>query len=110
MKNSLKHVKEKQQELLNILNNLFISDPENDVIINPDLNESTIQPIMINTRNIIIELHLKYEDDYNEGLKIYEAIVESLLFITLKNEIDALTNLLKYPISKKRKSSRAKTN
>jgi hypothetical protein len=111
LKNSLKHVKEKQQELLDILNILFINDSENDVIINPTLNEKTIQPIMINTRNIIIELHLKYEDDYNEGLKIYEAIVESLLFITLKNEIDALTKLLKYPISKKHNSSsRAKTN
>ena len=129
LKNMMLHVVKKQTELINILNRIFIVEENGVTTINPKLNEMNVQDIMIETRNCIVELHLKYEDDYNEGLKMHEAIVETLIFLTLTNEINALKNMLKYPsasvtttstsasasasattsISKKRKSSSNKT-
>ena len=100
LKNMTTHVAGKQTELINILNHIFIKDTNDITIINPKLNEDSVQSIMIETRNCIMELHLKYEDDYNESIKIYEAIVESILFLTLKNEIESLNNMLKYPTTK----------
>ena len=100
LKNMMKHVERKQTELIDILNNIFIIDANGNTTINPKLNETNVQFIMVETRNCIIELHLKYEYDYNEGIKIYAAIVESLLFLTLKNEIESLNNMLKYPTTK----------
>ena len=78
----------KQIRLLNILNKLFLVDT--DVRIHPDLTEDLLQKLVEDTRTIIIELYLKCEDDYLEGMKIYEAIVETQIIQTSQNQIQTL--------------------
>jgi len=95
LKNMTERVNKKQQELLNIINKLFIYviDPitKKDIIrIHTELNEEELQNIINDTRELIIELYLNCETDFVEGVKIYEAIVESKIFNTTQNHIKTL--------------------
>ena len=95
LKKMIKSVNKKQQELLDIVNKIFVYvlDPvtQKDVIrINPELTEDTLQEVVEQTRSLIIELYLKCETDFVEGVKIYEAIVESQIFDTTKKHIEQL--------------------
>jgi hypothetical protein len=95
LKTMIQSVNNKQIELLAIINKIFVYvlDPvtKKDVIrINPDLNEEGLQEIVEQTRTLIVELYLKCEEDFVEGVKIYEAIVESQIFDTTQKHIDQL--------------------
>jgi len=95
LKNMIQSVNQKQNKLLEIINKLFTYtvDPvtKKDVIrINPKLTEDLLQDIVVETRNLIIELYLKCETDFVEGVKIYEAIVESQIFETTQKHIEQL--------------------
>jgi hypothetical protein len=84
-----------QQKLLTIINELFIfvDDPYSDkkkIRVNPKLNETMLQKIVEQTREIIIELYVKCELDFVNGIKIYEAIVESKILETTKKQIENL--------------------
>jgi hypothetical protein len=99
LKHMTRGIYEKQQMLLNILNRLFLIDETShneirQVTIHPDLTEDSLQKIVEETRNIIIELYLKCEDDYVEGMKIYEAIVEAQILETSKNQIESLEKMM----------------
>ncbi len=78
----------KQDELLKIINILFtyVVDERTGnkkVKINPKLNDAKLSMVVKNTRKIIIDLYSKCENDYLEGVKIYEAIVDTIGFSTL---------------------------
>jgi hypothetical protein len=84
-----------QNKLLGIINELFIfvNEPygnKKKIRINPKLTEEYLQKIVEKTRNIIIELYVKCELDYVNGIKLYQAIVESKILETTKNQIDNL--------------------
>jgi hypothetical protein len=85
----------KQKELLNIMNELFsfVLDPytgKKKIRVNPKLSETSLQKLIEIARNIIVELYLKCETDYVNGIKIYEAIVESKILETTKKQIVSL--------------------
>jgi len=95
LKQMIKSVNKKQQQLLTIINRLFVYvvDPETKVElikVNPELTDASLQSIVEETRNIIIELYLKCESDFVEGVKLYEAIVEAQIFVTTQNQIESL--------------------
>jgi hypothetical protein len=95
LKKMIQSVNKKQDNLLDIINKIFVYvlDPitKKDVIrVNPDLTEDGLQDIIDETRNLIVELYLKCEEDFVEGVKIYEAIVESQIFETTQKHIDQL--------------------
>lgn len=95
LKAMIQSVNVKQDELLRIINKIFVYvlDPvtEKEVIrVNPDLTESGLQDLVIETRKLVIELYLKCETDFVEGVKIYEAIVESQIFNTTQKHIEQL--------------------
>jgi hypothetical protein len=72
---------------------VYVVDPttKKEVIrINPDLTNDGLQDTIVETRRLIIELYLKCETDFIEGVKIYEAIVESQIFQTTQKHIDQL--------------------
>jgi len=94
LKEMMTFVNNKQVALLNILDNLFITD-EGDIRINPKITEHNIQDIIDNTRNNILELYLKCEDDFTENIKLHEAIIESLIILTTEGQISNLNELLK---------------
>ena len=58
--------------------------------INPKLNDDSLQKTDEKTRKIIIELYVKCETDYVNGLKIYETIVEKKILETTQNQIQTL--------------------
>ena len=95
LKQMIKSVNKKQQQLLTIINRLFVYvvDPDTKaelIKVNPELTDDSLQSIVEETRNIIIELYLKCEADFVEGVKLYEAIVESQIFVTAQNQIESL--------------------
>lgn len=98
LKQMMASVNEKQQKLLEVINRLFVyvkdpreSDSEKKVIrVNPELTDSGLQDLIEETRELIVELYLKCETDFAEGVKLYEAIVESRILETAQNQIETL--------------------
>jgi hypothetical protein len=89
-------VNEKQQLLLETINKLFVyvkdpREPEKEVIrVNPELTDRLLQELIAETRTAIVELYLKCETDFVEGVKLYEAIVESQILETAQSQISTL--------------------
>ena len=89
-------VNEKHDELIQILNQIFVYINDGDdkrITINPELNENSLQTISLETRNCINDLYMICEKDFVEGIQIYEAIVESKIFETTKNQITSLEEI-----------------
>ena len=85
----------KQKNLLEIINNLFafVINPFSDkkqIRINPKLTDELLQELIVKTREIIISLYVDCERNYVNGIKIYEAIIESKILETTKNQIERL--------------------
>jgi hypothetical protein len=104
IKNMIKRAKKGQESLLDILNNLFVYtiDPQTNkkqIRVNPELTESKLQELVIETRAIIIKLYLTCEVDFVNGLKLYEAIVEEKILETAQNQIKSLEKLSEKLIS-----------
>ena len=89
-------VNEKQQELLETINKLFVyvkdpKNPEKEIIrVNPELTDSMLHDLVAETRTSIVELYLKCETDFVEGIKLYEAIVEAQILETAQSQISTL--------------------
>ena len=95
--NMINNAKLNQQKLLEVINMLFSFKTETYtnkqiVRINPQLTEKTLQEIIEKTRRIIIDLYVRCETDYVEGIKIYESIVQKKILETTQNQIDNLKN------------------
>ena len=102
IKDMLNNTETNQQELLKILDELFVwiespSDLGNDksiksklVTINPALNDEKLQAVVVKTRKLIIDIYLQCEKDYQEGLHLFKAIAGEKL---LKKAISKKTQL-----------------
>jgi hypothetical protein len=93
-----------RDELIEILNDLFVYfiDKETQskkIRINPKLNEDNLKNIIIKTRSVVIKLYLNCEQDYVEGIKIYEAIVEQKILETSQKQIKSLNKMRENLIS-----------
>jgi hypothetical protein len=97
VKTMLKNTKTNQQQLLAILDKLFVwvetpskfasadSSLESKMVtINPKLTSKSLQSLVEQTRKLIINIYLQCEREYQEGLKLFEAIVGERI---LKNSI-----------------------
>ena len=95
IKSMIQDAANKQQELLSVIDKLFYieHDKENStskVRIHPNLTDEILKLLVFKTRKIIMELYIKCESDYVNGLKIYEAIVESKIKQTTQKQIVTL--------------------
>jgi hypothetical protein len=84
-----------QSKLLDVINDLFtyVIDPysgKQKIRVNPNLTEESLQKSIEKTRKLIINLYVKCEMDYVNGIKIYEAIVESKILETTQKQIQTL--------------------
>ena len=84
-----------QTKLLSVINELFtyVIDPYNGkkkIRIHPNLTEASLQKNVEKTRKYIIDLYVKCELDYVNGIKLYEAIVESKILYTTEKQITTL--------------------
>jgi len=93
--NMINNASKNQQKLLSIINTLFsfTTNPytkKKQVRVNPKLTEPLLQDSIEKTRKFIIDLYVKCELDYVNGIKIYEAIVEKKIIETTQNQIKHL--------------------
>ena len=84
-----------QDSLMNILNKIFVytRNPvtqKRQIRISPSLTEEKLDHFISETRAIIIKLYLNCEQDYVQGLNIYEAIVESRILNTTTSQLEQL--------------------
>ena len=84
-----------QNKLLSVIDKMFVFsiNPQTqlkEVVVNPKMNEKSLQEIVETTRKLIVELYLKCEDDFLKGLEIFEAIVEKQILDTSKEQIKEL--------------------
>ena len=96
LKSMVHAVNEKHNDLVEILNGIFVymgNGDEKRITINPELNENSLQNISVETRNCINELYMSCEKDFIEGIEIYEAIVESKILETTQNQITSLEQI-----------------
>jgi hypothetical protein len=82
-------INEKHQELLRILNELFLKNGD-DVSIHPGLTYESLQILVERTRTCIIELYLHCEVDFVNGIHMYEAIVHYQVLESTQNQIKQL--------------------
>ena len=93
--NMINNASKNQQKLLAIINSLFsfTTNPytkKKQVRVNPKLTDQVLQENVEKTRKFIIDLYVKCELDYVNGIKIYEAIVEKKIIETTQNQIKSL--------------------
>ena len=91
VQNMMLNANKNQEKLVQIINQLFEKQPDSSIRIHRDLNETKLQQLVVETRKLIIELYLKCEMDYQEGLNIYEAIVQSSIVKTTDKQLRELT-------------------
>jgi hypothetical protein len=53
-----------------------------------------LQKLIEECRENIVDLYIHCEEDFIEGINIYEAIVEDILFKTTKNQLNSLQDIL----------------
>jgi len=82
-------INEKHQELLGILNELFLKTGD-EVSIHPGLTDESLQILVERTRTCIIELYLHCEVDFVNGIHMYEAIVHYQVLESTQNQIKQL--------------------
>ena len=104
IKKMIHNASNNQNKLLEVINELFtyVVDPYTSkrvIRINPKLTDELLQKSVEKTRRYIINLYINCEKDYAEGVRLFEAIVESKIIETTQQQISKLKeeshNLLK---------------
>jgi len=84
-------INEKHQQLLAIMNQLFLKKDGTDVVrVNPGLTVASLQTLIEETRMVIIELYLHCEVDFVNGIHLYEAIVHYQILESTQNQLKRL--------------------
>jgi len=107
-KNMIQNAADNQSRLLAVINELFtyVIDPYSSkkvIRVNPKLTEETLQKAVEKARRLIVNLYVKCENDYTNGIKLYEAIVEAKILETTKNQIENLEKQAKNKIEETKK-------
>lgn len=95
LKFMMQHIEKLQGKLLDIVNQIFtyVVDKETgdrNVIIHPALTETSLKQIIKETRSLIVELYTGCEEDYINGIKIFQAVVEKKIQETARSQIQEL--------------------
>ena len=110
IKNMISNAAENQSKLLDIINEIFTyvidSYSGKKVIrINPNLTDELLQKCIEKARRFIIQLYIKCETDYIDGVKLFEAIVEAKILETTEKQIKNLELETKKIINETKKVS-----
>jgi len=112
IRNMIQRIHSIQQKFLSILNQVFVIvdnsnrrmnsfidlnddlSKNNSVRISHLLTEDKLHTLIEECRENIVDLYIHCEEDFIEGINIYEAIIEDILFKTTKNQITTLQDIL----------------
>jgi hypothetical protein len=109
-KRMIQNAADNQSKLLSVINDLFtyVIDPYSGkrvIRVNPKLTDETLQKAVEKSRRLIVDLYVKCETDYVNGIKLYEAIVESKIIETTQKQIDSLKTEASKIIQETKKAS-----
>ncbi len=95
LKRMIDNANKNQDKLTDIINKLFTytEDPQTKkkvVRVNPQLTEDGLQKVVVETRELVIKMYLTCEQDFEEGIKIYKAIVAQRLLNRTEGEAKSL--------------------
>lgn len=98
-KDMIERANASQDKLLDVLDDVFKFsfdqvEKKKRIIINPALNDNTLQELINKTRKLIVDLYLACEQDFVSGLKIYEAIVEKQVVDTSIAQLKSMNESL----------------
>jgi len=88
----LKNAQSNQNRLIGVIDKLFIfrinpKTKEKEISINPELTDEKLDQITEETRNLIISLYIKCEQDFQRGLTLFETIVNEQMKLTAERRI-----------------------
>ena len=88
----LKTAQANQNKLMSVIDKLFIfrinpKTKEKEISINPELTDEKLEQITEETRNLIISLYIKCEQDFQKGLTMFEAIITEQMRRTAERRI-----------------------
>ena len=69
------YAQQNQQKLVQVLEKIFVEDGKT-VLINPKLDLNMLQKITDETRNTIVKLYIKCEEDFRKGLELFDDIIK----------------------------------
>ena len=116
------HVKEmmqtaetNQDKLIGVIDDIFVisNNPttgRKEIVISPTLTEAQLEQLVVQTRNTIIDLYIKCEDDFIKGLELFEAIVEKQIVDTSQEQIAVLEQTIQDSIADATEEPPSKTN
>ena len=96
LRTMIHNANENQTKLLDVINELFTYDVVDDkklIRVKPTLTETSLQELTEKTRRIIVNMYLTCEEDFERGVKLYEAIVENQILHTTQSQIRQLEKL-----------------
>ena len=102
LRDMIQHANQKQQQLLDIINELFtydVVDEKKLIRVKPTLTEEILQGLVEKTRQIIVDLYVTCEEDFETGVKLYEAIVEKQILLTTEAQIKELDKVAQETVS-----------
>ncbi len=110
IKSMIQSAADNQLKLLDVVNELFtyVKDPytgKRVIRINPKLTDASLQKAIEKTRRFIINLYIKCETDYVNGVQLFEAIVESKIVETTQKQIESLKKEASKIIEETKKAS-----
>lgn len=88
-----------EKKLIGILEDIFVywidpEEKEKKLTINPKLTDDALDKITMKTRDIILNLYVECEKDFQKGLQIFEALVKKNMVNTKQQQINHLNKLL----------------
>jgi hypothetical protein len=94
-KKMIQNAADNQSKLLSVINDIFtyVIDPYSNkrvIRVNPKLTDESLQKAVEKSRRFIVDLYVKCETDYVNGIKLYEAIVEAKILETTQKQIETL--------------------
>ena len=110
IKQMIQTASDNQYKLLEVINDLFtyVNDPYSKkrvIRVNPKLTDDSLQKAVEKTRRFIVDLYVKCETDYVNGVKLFEAIVESKIVETTQKQIENLKKEANKIITETKKAS-----
>jgi len=75
LRNMLVNANNNKNNLLSIIDILFIKNSDNEIIINPALNEDKLDEIINKSRDIIVNLYINCEKDFRNITEIFSTII-----------------------------------
>tara|TARA_X000000368_G_scaffold221931_2_gene175179 strand:- start:4708 stop:5964 length:1257 start_codon:yes stop_codon:yes gene_type:complete len=76
LRNMLLNANNNKKNLISIIDILFVRNSDNEIIINPNLNEDKLDKLINKSRDIIVNLYINCEKDFRNITEIFSTIIK----------------------------------